>query len=189
MILLLLLSMVVTSLVMIHYTKDSISYPLIYIGAPFPFMLCYYALGGYLKKTSFSFNIKKILSVTVICFILAYLEHIYLIDKYQYFSALRPINRVFCFVVIILLFTDTIRRFFEKYSDNIWIRSITYIGQISFGIYLTHILCIQIFRMILPELNQFWFVQWAAVLVVDALAISMIKKAKPMKVLPLLGFS
>jgi len=162
---------------------------LLYIGAPFPFMLCYYALGGYLGRHMPRIRFSILLAFFIITLLLAYAEHMYLLTEYGYYSAVRPVNRIFCLASVLLLFSEPVSMAFRKMSDNRVVKVIVYLGRISFGVYLTHILCIMAFDCFLPSVSGSWALSWLAVTTVTSLVISLLNVALPKKISHLLGLT
>lgn len=188
-VLLLFVSIVTTYATMTYCIKNSASLPLLYIGAPFPFMLCYYALGGHLRGKSMLARFNVILTITIVFFLLTYFEHIYLIDKYRYFSAVRPVNRIFCFAAVILLFSEPAKRAFCKVRDSAFVRVAVYLGKISFGVYLIHIYVIKAVDLMFPAIADCWSLSWIAVVAMTAMIIRMISRLLPKKIQSVLGLT
>ncbi|AFL69148.1 acyltransferase [Sulfurospirillum barnesii] len=169
-----------------------IKLPLILYAGNFPVLLVFFVLGLYLgsiKKISIS-N-KLLITLVVTFYILSCLESYFLFSLFRNgglaATAMKPSSFMFSFFLIILLFKNI--DFFKS-------RTLEYLGKISFGIYLIHVLLLKIIPplivKIVPSLieNQLVYQSLLAssVLSFCVLIILISRKIFPKKIIEVLGF-
>ncbi len=157
--------------------------PLIIYAGPFPLWIVFFFMGIYFSRHSRNYRMIWPLIVIIIGFVLQILEYKYWLDRGQVALGIKLSSFIFSFGVMWLLFS---RKVESKYTDNILIKSINWIGGISFGIYLLHCYMIMVTDRLFPGIS--WAFKWLFVLSLTILIIWISKLIFPKISNKYLGF-
>ena len=169
----------------LFYIKG-ISLPLLVYAGPLPVWVVFFVLGIHLNRMAKPLEISKINGGGAVIFlILSYIEMYY---TSSYVGELKGIgiktsSTFYSFSMIVFLYSLK-----SYYKTNVMTHFITKIGEISFAIYLTHMLILLALRRILPfgfELN--WFVWFLLNISITCVFVITLRKVIPSKLYHLLG--
>lgn len=161
----------------IRYFKG-VQLPLIVYAGPFPLWVCFFIMGVIISKTGRDYPIVWIIVLLLISLILEVLETRYLngvLGSGGY--GIKPSSFLFSALTILLLFSRKVENAIS--GNGLVFRFITWIGTLSFGIYLTHCLWIIALAHFYPISN--WLIAWIIVLSLDVMFIMVLKKLIPNK--------
>lgn len=159
--------------------------PLIVYAGPVITWIIFFYMGIELSKFERDYNITILYILIPICIILCIIESYMLQIHTQGIKGfgIKLSMYIYSALMILLLFS---KRFEEKFKSNLILnRIITYIGSISFGLYLLHCYFITIiFRYI--DVENYFF-RWGIVSVCSIMFVIALKKIIPSKYYKLLG--
>lgn len=160
-----------------------INLPLIVYAGNFPLWILFFVIGTVLSGAKRNCSIIVLLLLLIISVAAQYFEAL-LIEKIGGAGfGIKPSSFIYSVVLIMLLFSKKLEDVCN--FDNIIFRSITWFGEISFGIYLTHYLVI-FFLNLLPY-NHLWIVDWILTFSIDVSFIFVLKRIVPQRFYMILG--
>ena len=158
--------------------------PLIVYAGPFTTWLVFFYVGVILSKSERTYNIRRyfcLLPVSVI----AMMVEAYLLDMNgQNGAGLKPTAYIFSLLMILILFSKQVQ---ELYNENNTLNQIiSYIGRISFGVYLIHCIVLMILSHIIN--TNVWVVRWFLAATISILIIMISRRFMPERVNKYIGF-
>lgn len=173
-----------TILVVTYLTKFlGIQLPLIILAGPFPVWIMFFMLGVYYAVCDVRFSVRQALVLLIIGLVLSITETYFLNINYGGGFGIKPSSFIYSLGVIMFLLTPMIK---EGYKNNKFNSAISYVGGLSFGIYLIHYFVIDIVDRLLP-FNS-WSVSWIIVLIISSLVVIVVRAVFPRNISKYLGF-
>lgn len=158
--------------------------PLILYAGPCVTWLVFFCLGIYLGRNERNYRIKPLIVGLLFSIILMIIES-YILDSFGKSGyGLKPSVYIYSLFVILILFSKKLQDAFDE--ELLINKCISYIGKISFGIYLIHYYLIMIIA-ILP-IEHIWIVRWLSAMLMTVLTIKVAEKILPNKILKYIGF-
>lgn len=154
-------------------------------GGPFPLLIIYFVLGMYLGQRNRNYGL--LVPVLGICsgLVLEYFESRFLFGFHGLgLGSIKLSAYLYSSAVIVFLFSKRIEQVYEKYAG--YLQGVVRLGNISFGVYLTHCYVIKFVRWSTNDLC--WGAEWAIVLVVTSGVILLVKSLIPNIAVKYLGF-
>lgn len=162
-----------------------IELPLIVRGA-FPPLLIFFYLGIYLSKHTRDYTLQLPIIMIIIGLILGMIHMQYLRFNYGIVATGQKFSLYLFDLGIILLCMS--KKCESLYKTNLLTRIILYIGEISFGIYFTHVYLIYITDRFFPWMRELWIVLWFISLLLTIGIIEICKKISPTLSRKFLGY-
>lgn len=161
-----------------------INIPLLLYAGPFPVWLAFFVEGIWIgKMKNRDYNI--VFWVLLVCLGLtfSYIESKMLLPLHNTGVGIKLSSYIYAFAIIMVLFSSKVESLFRNNGAN---KIVTYIGSISFGIYLTHIFYIMILRYFINDIG--WFILFCCTLLLTIVTIFVTRKIFPSSVLKYIGF-
>lgn len=161
---------------------NGIGIPLILYAGPFTTWFIFYMSGVYLSKYNLNYSLTIPISILVVGLVLSCIETRYLYKFHAGGVGIKLSSYIYSFGMILFLFSNKIQ---SLYKDNNVTNLITYIGRISFGLYLTH--CFVIMVLDALPIPQIWIIRFVLTALIDTLGIMLAHRALPSKLNKYLG--
>jgi len=176
------LSMLIIEVVRYEYGREL---PLIVRGA-FPPLLIFFYLGIFFSKHNRDYSICYPMLLIIGGLILGILQMEYLYNRYGIVATgQKTFLYLFDTGCILLCLSKKIENLYiDSWLNRLFLR----IGEISFGIYFTHVYLIWIIERWVPQLKDNWFILWFATVCITILVIQLIKRVAPSLSLKYLGY-
>lgn len=157
---------------------------IIYAG-PFPLWLMFFVTGIYLRNHTV--RMRYVYPLVILFFLLSVAESFVIMHYLDQVTGLgiKVSSFLFSLCFIIMLFASPLQRYVTAYKDRFIVRSIAKVGEISFGIYLIHMLV----NMVLNKLSGYHGFNFILVLAISVLTIVIAGKFLPPSIRKYLGFS
>lgn len=159
--------------------------PLIVRGS-FPVLLIFFYLGIFLSKHSRSYSLSIPIILMIAGLTLGLMQMEYIRDTFGISGQGQKITLYLFDVGFILLCMS--KKCESAYSTNPINRLVLYIGEISFGIYFTHVYLIYIADHFFPTMRENWISLWLFSLILTMLIIMAVKKIAPLHAKKYLGY-
>lgn len=158
--------------------------PLIIYAGPFPLWILFFVLGVVISRNNRDYKVLWIVFLLLVGLVLQVFETWYL-NSFNGSDGFGQKISSFCFsaMMILLMFSNKTERIFVR--SVVVFKFITWIGSISFGIYLTHCLWILVLSRFI-QINS-WIVAWFVVLACDIIFVMLLKKVIPVRIAKYLG--
>lgn len=156
--------------------NHGIGLPLIVYGS-FPPLLIFFYLGIYLTHHSRDYSLMVPMGMIIIGIFLGLLHMQYVRDTFGVSAQGQKISLYIFDAGVILLCMS--KKTEELWRENILTCIILFIGEISFGIYFTHIYLIFIADSFLPHLRDSWIVLWLFSVLLTIVIVVITKKIAP----------
>lgn len=171
------ISLVWIGLMVYCMTVKGLSLPLIVYAGVLPCWLMFFVLGvvlGIRKGREYSLWIP--LSITVVGFMISVISSRYLFEVYHSGYGIKPSSFVYAFGSILFLFNKKVETLVSNHRNMIF-RSMVWLGNISFAVYLIHVYIINfvVNRFIIGS----WFLRTVFALVLTVLFIVILKRLIP----------
>ncbi len=158
-------------------TIKGISLPLVVYAGVLPCWIMFFFLGvvlGIRKRREYFLWIP--LSIAVVGFMISVVSSRYLYEAYHGGYGVKPSSFIYAFGVILFLFDKKVETLVSSHRNMI-LRSMVWLGKISFAVYLIHI------YMVNFVVNRFtidsWFLRTVFALVLTVLFIVILKRLIP----------
>lgn len=154
----------------------------------FPVWMIFYVM-GVLKAQGieYPFQCKHPLRYAILAILLCCV-HIYMI--YQVCGTITPgiklSAHIYSYFLIMWLFTDKARMYYNKMGNTTLGRLVVYIGRVSFFMYLTH--CLILFTYLHLHMPNLWSLRWILSIVLSTLMAYMCDKICPARMRRHVGF-
>lgn len=164
------------------YVKQ-LNLPLILYAGPCTLWAVFYCLGIYIRKNNRQYSYTAALVIMTVGFLLS------VIESYQWerfgniVYGIKLSSFIFSAGTILVLFSAKTEKHF---CTNVLTHSIVCVGNLSFGIYLTHMLVVN--TLAANHLSE-WLVRWLVVLIVSAVLVKLLNWCIPDKYHRLLGIA
>lgn len=159
--------------------------PLIIRGA-FPALLIFFCLGIFLRKHSREYSLWLPFTMIILGLIIGIVHMQYIRDTYGISAQGQKVSLYIFDVGFILL---CMSKKVEMFYRNNWInRFILFIGEISFGIYFTHVYLIFLCDRYFPHLRDNWLSLWLTSMILTIGIIMATKKIAPAYAKKYLGY-
>lgn len=146
--------------IMTYVTKvQGHSLALLYYAGPFPVWVLFFCIGVYFATHSRDYYLLWPLLIMGGGMILQIIEYNFFLTRGQDALGIKLSSFVFSAGVVWLVLSNKLE---ANYLNSKVSHSLNYIGKMSFGIYLTHVFFIRLWRMIWD--CNIWIVNWIAVL-------------------------
>lgn len=179
-----LITAIAVSFVSYELNIKGVTLPLIVYAGPFPVWLAFFSIGMYLgSRKSRDYKITPWIWAVVIGLVLCYLETKFLLSFHNKGLGLKLSLHIYSFALIVLLFSERVQNYLSK--DNPVFRFFTWLGSISFGIYLTHMYIVTF--LVRNNFIYGWFVDTAVVLLSTAFLLYLLEKILPSGITRYLG--
>lgn len=155
----------------------------VYLG-PCITWLMFFCLGVYLRKIDRNYNLGVLIACLIVSVGFMMAEAWALNNCGLGGYSLKPSIYIYSTIVILILFSNKAQ--FAYRDDILFNKIISYIGRISFGVYLTHCYWIMILGRFMG--SQTWVVKWFVVSVISILSIMIARHILNDKVLKHIGF-
>lgn len=150
--------------------------PLIVRGS-FPPLLIFYYLGIYLAKHSRGYPL-SIPIVMIIVGLIIGLLHMHCLRSFYGVSGQGQKISLYLFDIGVILLCLS-KKLETSYKENFLNKIILYVGEISFGIYFTHVYLISIADKFFPWMRESWILLWIFSTVLTITIIIIFKKIAP----------
>lgn len=173
------------SIMLITYLSSvkGLQLPLILYAGPFTTWFIFYMLGVYISKYEKKYSIIVAMCIIIVGFILECLETYYLNTNYVGGVGIKLSSYIYSCGVILLVLSPKVQ---TLYKDNLFTATISYIGRISFGLYLIHCYVIQLLFVVFPTSS--WRLSFCIVTFVTILIVMLSRKVLPQYLNKYLGF-
>lgn len=176
-----------TNMFIIEYFKFSsgLHLPRIISGSVLT-LLFYFSLGYYISKLSRNYTLFYPLVLIIIGLSLCFMhtKYIYNVTNSIYVGQKASLL-IYNMGIILLLFSSKLETLF---SYNIITRLIIFIGEISFGIYFTHVFVLDLMRYYFPQIQLHWAIFWTFTLIFTIGFVVLVKNIAPDMSKKYLGF-
>lgn len=158
---------------------------LIVYAGPFPLWIMFFVTGIYLRNHTV--GMKYIYPLVILFFLLSVAESFVIMHCLGQVTGLgiKVFAFLFSLCFIIMLFASPLQRYVTAHKDRFIVRGIAKVGEISFGIYLIHMLV----NMVLNKLCGYHGFNFIFVLAISILTIVVAGKVFPPSIRKYLGFS
>lgn len=114
--------------------------------------------------------------------------HIYLLHRMNgnVVHGIKLSAHIYSYFIIMWLFTDKARTYYNKIQNKALGRLVVYIGRVSFFMYLTH--CLVIFTFFHLHIPDFWSLRWLLCIVLSTLMAYVCDKKCPARMRRYVGF-
>ncbi len=150
--------------------------PLIIYGS-FPPLLLFFYLGIYLTHHTRDYSLLLPVGMIIIGILLGLLHMQYIKDTFGMSAPGQKISLYLFDAGVIMLCMS--KRAEQLYRDNIFTRMILFVGEISFGIYFTHMYLIFLADRFLPHLHDSWLALWIFSILLTIGIVVITKKIAP----------
>lgn len=175
-------SVSVLSVSYLLYVKQ-LNLPLILYAGPCTLWIAFYSLGIYIRKNNRQYSYTTAVVIMTAGFLLSVIES-YQWERFGNISyGIKLSSFIFSAGAILVLFSAKTERIIRP---NILTHSIVRVGNLSFGIYLTHMLVVN--TLAANHLSE-WLVRWLVVLIVSAVLVKLLNWCIPDKYHRLLGIA
>lgn len=173
------------SIIVITYlnTIKGLQLPLILYAGPFVTWFVFYMLGVYYSEHDRGYSLKGVLYLILIGFVLECVEAYYLNTNYGGGVGIKLSSFIYSYGIILLALSPRVQ---ALYKDNKFTLFIAYIGNISFGLYLTHCYVIMVVKAIYPISS--WFLSFCVVTFLTMSLVFLSRKILPHNINKYLGF-
>lgn len=173
------------SVVFITWVRSfkGVDLPLIVYAGAFPLWIMFFVIGGALSRHKRTYNIIVLACFSVMALFLQFWESVYLGDIGGACYGIKISSFIFSIIIILLLLSRKVEDVYN--NQSCYLKSITWLGRNSFGIYLTH--CLVIFMLSRILKTNFWVIDWVLVICMDAILIILLKRIIPTKYQFILG--
>lgn len=162
---------------------QGLNIPLILFAGPFPVWIVFFVLGIRLGKINRDYNITVWIFVIIIGILLSYIESSILYSIHNKGLGIKISSFIYAFAIIMTLFSTKLE---TKYKHKGIAKTISYVGSISFGMYLIHCFFISFLRYLYPDFC--WILLFCLTTLLTVLTIYIARKIMPSSILKLLGF-
>lgn len=172
---------------MAEYTRFylGVELPLLLRGSC-PVLLIFFYIGIFLSRRSRNYSLWIPISLMVTGIILGLLQMQYIRETFAISAQGQKIT-LYLFDAGVILFCMS-QKCESAYRANPINRLILYIGEISFGIYFTHVYLIYIADRFFPAMRENWIILWLFSLILTMLIIMAVKKIAPVYAKKYLGY-
>lgn len=189
----LLISSIICSLICVAFVVyirvfKAIQIPLTMYAGPFPLWIMFFVLGVVLAANKRDYKLGYIIIGVIITLIFQIIESKWLVSlsMNNIGFGIKPSSFLFSLLTITLLFSA---KFEELYRASIIPKAIAFIGRISFVVYLSHTLIIQVLHLIIPAFNNMlWGGRFLFVGIFDILLVISLYYIIPQKLKRFIGF-
>ena len=159
--------------------------PLIVYAGPFPLWIMFFVIGIYLRNHTV--QMKYVYPLVLLFFLLSVAESFVIMHCTGQVTGLgiKVFSFLFSLYFIIMLFASPLQRYLTARKDRFIVRSIAKVGEISFGIYLIHMLV----NMVLNKLCGYHDFNFILVLTISIVVIVATMKLVPTSIRKYIGFS
>lgn len=157
--------------------------PLILYAGPFPMWLVFFVMGCYLRKEKRNYSLCLPMIMVLLGIVLSYAETYYWNTNYDGGFGIKCSAYIYSMAAIMVLFSARVE---QAYQRNLVTKSIEYIGNISFSIYLYHIFMVMCLGT-LHIAEKPWIIRWTVCLAITIAVIEILKRIFPQKYHWLLG--
>ncbi len=162
---------------------EGIELPLLIYAGLFPLWILFFFMGVFFSNHNRNYKITYPLILTITGLILQILEYQFWMQRDVTALGIKMSSFIFSAGMIWLLFSKKME---STYSEKILMKTVNWIGGISFGIYLLHCYVIIAVSKIVPEIG--WIEKWTLVLCITVLLIWIAKSIFPKFSVKYLGF-
>ena len=159
--------------------------PLIVYAGPFPLWIMFFVTGIYLRNHTV--QMKYVYPLVILFFLLSVAESFVIMHYMGQVTGLgiKVFSFLFSLYFIIMLFASPLQRYLTARKDRFIVRSIAKVGEISFGIYLIHMLV----NMVLNKLCGYHDFNFILILTISIAVIVATMKLVPTSIRKYIGFS
>lgn len=175
------------SILLVSYVTaiQGYSLPLLAFAGPFPVLIVFFALGIYLASTGRNYSLTAILVLLVCSIVWQYAESLYLYGFHGKGFGIKFSSFVYAYLLILLLFSRKFEMWYDRWN-GILVKAVSYLGRVSYGVYLTHCYVISLVSRLLPDMD--WLFKWFLVLVADVCIVTLGMRLSPRFSKKYLGF-
>lgn len=157
-------------------------------GAPFPKWVFYFGVGILYGNNKLSrIRVSRILCIAILCLMLSIIETSY-IDLYGHkVAGMKPSAMLFSSCIVLILLNPSARQMYlDRLSGSYLTRTLIWIGNVSFYIYLVHCL-FMLFIGRVDFISSNWIFYWISTLLVTLVSAYILQKILPSKYHKFLG--
>ena len=156
---------------------EHMNIPLLLYAGVLPCWLMFFILGMKIsERKDRSYNLLFPSIIALFGFVMSVIESYYLFNNYSAGWGIKPSAFIYSLGVILVLFSISSELFYYKYSKRF--RYVTYLGEMSFSVYLTHCYLLRIVGRM--HINN-WFFRTILTLVLTLIFIKLIQIFLPQK--------
>ena len=178
----------VISILIVTYVMQikGINALLIMYAGPFPVWLAFFVLGLYLANSDRMYKLHFIVLFVLIGAVLSYFEYQFLFSFHGQGAGIKLSAYIYSFALLLFLFSKRIETCINpKFIIN---RMLVYLGEIAFGIYLTHMFFVTIINHFHINVHLNWPVYFFLILIISTGFVTAIKKLLSENALKYIGF-
>ena len=157
--------------------------PLILYAGFSPLWIVFFTMGVSLAENKREYKLSWLVVLLVVSLALQYVESYCLNISGNSGFGIKPSSFLFSAILILVLFSSKVETKWKPIG--IVAKIFTWLGELSFGIYLTH--CLVILMVSKIPYNHLWILDWTLTLVLDVAFIIILKKIIPDKCYKYIG--
>lgn len=163
-----------------------IDLPLFIYAGLCPLWVMFFATGCKLGNIKRDYKLNTLFVLALLSLILSYLETYYLNTNFSGGYGIKLSVFIFSLFVILLLFSKRIENIYNNRRKSNICKFFSYVGRISFTIYLIHVFIIYWLQSI-DLLSNYWIINIAIVLFTTTIIIWIVEQLLPIKFRRLIG--
>ena len=152
------------------------SLPLIVYAGPFVLWIIFYMLGIWFSTHTRYYSLWPVWIITIIGLVASVIETKYYLPIHGGGLGIKISSFVFSAGIIMLLYSEKAEKLFRINRLN---KTLVFIGEISFGVYLLHIYVCVLMTRLCP--TQIWIINWTTTVVITIILIMVAKKILPQR--------
>ena len=167
------------SILLITYllSVQGVQMPLIVYAGPFTTWFVFFMLGVYYSSEKINYTVKQAIAVIIFGLVLECVETYWLNTNYGGGYGIKLSAFIYSVGVIMLILSPKVK---VAYKSNKLTSIIAYIGNISFGVYLTHCFVIKGVNYLCSPYHS-WILSWLLVVIITSIIVVIARKILPHK--------
>lgn len=141
--------------------------PLTVYAGPFTTWIVFFYMGVFLSKADRTYSLYQYVIFLLLSVLLMMVEAYILCMNSLGGIGLKPTVYIYSILVILILFSEKVQTLYNE--NNVINRIITYIGKISFGIYLIHFIVLNILNHFI--IVDVWMLKWSLTTTISVMLI------------------
>lgn len=157
--------------------------PLILYAGFFPLWIMFFSMGVSLAESKREFKMGWLIFLLILSLILQFIESFYLHTFSDSAFGIKPSSFLFSAILIMILFSNQLESYWKP--KGFIAKGFHLLGELSFGIYLTH--CLVLLLVTRIPYNHIWIIDWFLVLSLDVVFLLLLRKLIPVGLYKYLG--
>lgn len=157
--------------------------PLILYAGFFPLWIVFFIMGVSLAENKREYKLSWLVVLLVMSLALQYVESYCLNISGNSGFGIKPSSFLFSAILIMILFSNQLESYWKP--KGFIAKVFTWLGELSFGIYLTH--CLVLLLVTRIPYNHIWIIDWFLVLSLDVVFLLLLRKLIPVGLYKYLG--